>query len=560
MDRNSINRTIASLAAFCLAVSAVAPPTARGQGGNYARSTAIVYNKNVPGSKDLADFYATSRNIPKAHLIGLNCPKDEAISRGAYEADIKQALRTQFTNRGWWKLKATPASGVQAVENQIRLLVLMHGMPLTIKHEETAAPAPPAAGKPAPAGVQKQMKTNAASVDSELTLLGAFSMPTAGYLNNPYFKKNQPFYLLRVPAMMMVGRIDGPSPKIARRMITDAIEAERTGLWGRAYLDKRGISTGGLALGDAWLTSVEARLRSEGIPVVVDSGGDRFPLNYPMDDAALYFGWYSAHRDGPLLNKAFRFRTGAVACHIHSFSAQSIRTATAHWVGPLLDRGAAAALGNVAEPFLHATAHLDIFTDRLLDGYTLAESAHMATPFLSWMTMVAGDPLYRPYYRFSVFDKDNYSKDSDRDWKAVRLAVKRWAQTEPVTLKKKLMEAAVALSSGVIFEELALRAFTAKETGEANVYLKSAMDFYRKPSDKIRIALHQAASLERAAGKDAAATFLDAMLKKYPTAPEASAIKLKLLKLKPAASAPRKPAPKPAPVPKARPHKVKAVS
>ena len=67
-----------------------------------------------------------------------------------------------------------------------------------------------------------------------------------------------------------------------------------------------------------------------------------------------------------------------------------MRSETSEWRGPLLDRGAAAVLGNTWEPYLALTCHLDVFLDRLLKGYTLAEAAWMGTPALSWMTLVLG--------------------------------------------------------------------------------------------------------------------------------------------------------------------------
>ena len=41
--------------------------------------------------------------------------------------------------------------------------------------------------------------------------------------------------------VMMVARLDGPSPEIAMRLVDQAMEAEREGLWGRAYFDSRGF-------------------------------------------------------------------------------------------------------------------------------------------------------------------------------------------------------------------------------------------------------------------------------------------------------------------------------
>jgi hypothetical protein len=66
-------------------------------------------------------------------------------------------------------------------------------------------------------------------------------------------------------------------------------------------------------------------------------------------------------------------------------------------VAPLVTRGAAATTGNVYEPYLDLTPHLDVLNERLLQGFTFAESVYMSLKVLSWMTTVVGDPLYRPF-------------------------------------------------------------------------------------------------------------------------------------------------------------------
>src|SRR5207253_3509638 len=100
----------------------------------------------------------------------------------------------------------------------------------------------------------------------------------------------------------------------------------------------------------------------------------------------------------------FRFVPGAIAVHIHSFSANTLRDPNANWVGPLVSHGAAASVGNVYEPYLQLTAHLNILNDRLLHGFTFAESAYSSIEALSWMSVMVGDPLYRPYLAWLQLD------------------------------------------------------------------------------------------------------------------------------------------------------------
>ena len=123
-----------------------------------------------------------------------------------------------------------------------------------------------------------------------------------------------------------------------------------------------------------------------------------------MTDCALYYGWYAGSVAGPFIQSDFRFVPGAIAVHIHSFSASTLRDPGGGWVGPLLTKGAAASLGNVYEPYLQFTSHLDMFNDRLLHGFTFAESAYMSTRAVSWMSVMVGDPLYRPFASWNQID------------------------------------------------------------------------------------------------------------------------------------------------------------
>ena len=53
-------------------------------------------------------------------------------------------------------------------------------------------------------------------------------------------------------------------------MITDAIETEKNGLWGRAYVDGAHNTAGGLEVGDRWMSEIVEQLHKVGVPVVFD--------------------------------------------------------------------------------------------------------------------------------------------------------------------------------------------------------------------------------------------------------------------------------------------------
>ena len=252
-----------------------------------------------------------------------------------------------------------------------------------------------------------------------------------------------------------------------------------------------------------------------------------------MEHAALYFGWYSENVDGPFLGPDFRFLPGAVACHLHSFSAETLRSETDHWAGPLLALGASGVLGNVTEPYLTATHHFDHFTDRLLKGYTLVESAYMSIPTLSWMGVVVGDPLYRPYEAWNRFERDSYSKDGNVDLKVLRLATKRWAQDDPKQFHLELAKAAKELNSGRILEAMALAASNRGDFEDASVWFQQALDNFQSAQDQFRVQLHRVELARRLGRNDEAVVILKELAGLEGSNPSALAAKEVLTQLRP---------------------------
>ena len=337
-------------------------------------ATLVLFNSNDPDSRILAKYYAGKRNIPPAQVVGLDCPVREEIQRSEYETMIADPLRKLFRSRGWWTMGVDYIGKPAVNSSTIRYVAIMRGMPLKI----AADPALPVVEFVR--GLPKEIATrNDASVDSELATLGMTVPSPYGIIPNPYFRRFTPILEDPVYAgLLLPARLDGPTPVIVRAMIDDSLAAEREGLYGWSYVDGRGITSGGYAEGDQWMGNLAISMRGQGLPVIFDNAPPTFPEGYPVTDAAVYYGWYSGAVDGPFAGSAFRFRRGAVAVHIHSFSAATLLSSTSNWCGPLLARGAAATLGNVYEPYLSLTANLDIFQDRLMAGFTLAESGWMS--------------------------------------------------------------------------------------------------------------------------------------------------------------------------------------
>ncbi len=350
----------------------------------------VVYNADSSRSEQCARAYCARRSVPKSQCVGLTgLPKTQDISRGDFDAKLRYPLLLQARQKSW----SLPVAQHQGLK-PVLAMVLMPDIPLRVKEEQV------------PGKKQGILLQNCASVDSELMLLGA-NYSTTGPLQNPFFNKDAALESAR-PTVLAVTRIDAPDDTTIRRMIQFPAEVERRGLWGWTVVDQGGP----YAQGDEWFSAIARKARQNGQPLFHEESRATLAATFPlMQETAVYFGWYAHPANGPFHPEShadFRFAPGAVAVHLHSYSGTSVKNASS-WIGALLQRGAAVTAGNVYEPTLGGCLKFDVFYDRLLKGYSVAEASLMATPFLSWQGVVLGDPLYRPY---AVLKRNGGSRDN----------------------------------------------------------------------------------------------------------------------------------------------------
>lgn len=357
-----------------------------------ASRVVILANSDDPESVQLAHYYAQKRGIPSANILALAMPAAEAISWRQFVDTVFNPLQSELVRRQWLDaigMDLTDGVGRKKyviAGHKISYLVVCRGVPLKVVNDPLLpAEAIPAAANPA-------FKTNAASVDGEIALAALSNPPLIAFVPNPLFNNERPT-ALQLNQIIKVSRLDGPTLADARRLIDQAIEVETTGLIGRSYVDIGGPH----AAGDRWLDESAKQLAALHFDGDVDRAGGMLPSWARCDAPALYFGWYAGALNGPFAQEGFRFPPGAVALHIHSFSADTLRSTTQGWVGPLVARGVTATFGNVTEPYLELTHQPQLILKALARGDTLGDAAAYAVPVYSWQAMAVGDPLYRPF-------------------------------------------------------------------------------------------------------------------------------------------------------------------
>lgn len=370
---------------FLLTVARAAPD-------DLAARTVILVNSRQPESVALGEFYAAKRGIPPTNLVALPLPAEETITWRTFVDYVWQPLQDELLRRGWLegflsdKLDALGRRRSAVTGHRLAYLVVCRGTPLRIDHDPTTF------DERVAARLQKEFRTTAASVDSELALLAQNNPPSLGPLPNPLFNAPRTSEVSS-ELVVKVARLDGPSDRAARNLVTSALEAEHQGLIGRYYVDLGGPHSNG----DRWLEATRDQLTDLGYFGDVQNGSGTFSATDRFDAPVLYFGWYTGTADGPFVRPEFRFPPGAIALHIHSYSAATLRSEKDNWCGPLVAHGVTATFGNVYEPYLEFTIRPQLLLAELALGKTLGDAAYFATPALSWQTIVIGDPLYRPF-------------------------------------------------------------------------------------------------------------------------------------------------------------------
>jgi uncharacterized protein (TIGR03790 family) len=350
-----------------------------------AANVLVVSNRASAASETIARYYVEHRGISQTNVCAIMTAVSESITRATYDSQIESPI--------WQCIAAARA------HDRILYIVLTKDVPLRIS------------------GTGGRTGTNA-SVDSELTLLyrrrTGQGVPVPGFIPNPYFAGTMPIANLqpfshRAQDIYLVTRLDGYTVQDAISLIDKAASAAARG---RFILDERAalVDPGG----DRFLRAAAERLRSQGLDDRVTLDESKQALTNQAD----VLGYYSWGSNDPAIRTRhleMAFVPGALAGMFVSTDARTFKEPPRSWtpsddarngvfggshqslMADLIRDGVTGAAGHVDEPYLDATIRPDILFPAYVSGRNLAESYYAAMPYLSWQTIIIGDPLCAPF-------------------------------------------------------------------------------------------------------------------------------------------------------------------
>lgn len=340
--------------------------------GQAPDSVLIVVNQTSGLSRKIGEYYAERRRIPASNICRLNASADEEISRSEFDDQIARPIQNYL--RG------------HKVTEKVLYIVTTAGVPLKVRGN-------------------LGMSAEAASVDSELTLLyfdlHGRAHPLPAGIANPFFGKTNAQFRHPDFPIYLVTRLAGFDFDDVKGLIDRALVASNRG---KFVIDLKGSDN---TLGNKWLLQAAQQLPRD--RVILDNS--RTVLEQEADVIA-YASWGSNDPDRKQRHLGFHWLPGAIMTEYVSTNARTFARPPDDWnigawgnakatfagspqslTADYIHDGVTGASGHVYEPYLQFTPRPNILLPAYYGGRNLAESYYLAIPMLSWMNIVVGDPL-----------------------------------------------------------------------------------------------------------------------------------------------------------------------
>lgn len=364
----------------------------------------LVYNKNSPISKSIADDYAEKRKVK--NVLPIQCVDsalktgDETVPLAVYAESIDKPIRDYLSSH-----------------QEIQFIVLTKGVPIRISGAETGE-------RPDDSAPDTPLNT---CVDNHLAAMDYKQIPGALKIkitgsgatglgwSNRYWNASEPFSHSKFGGYL-VTRLDGYTQADAKALVTRALAAEQGLGGGKVLLDVQPIFGLGnkadqpapiqgtvIVRESAWsdynadMRKAHDLLKGRGIPDELDLTEEFIGRRSNLSG---YFSWGSNDRKfSAQAYQSLTFAPGSIADTAVSTSGRTFLPTRGgqSLLVDLISHGLTCGKGYTDEPLLQANASPTILLDRYTSGYTMAESFYAASHFVGWQDIIIGDPLCCPY-------------------------------------------------------------------------------------------------------------------------------------------------------------------
>ena len=334
----------------------------------------LVVNRNSPISRQIADYYRPRRSVPVRNVCTIDTTSQEEIQWNVYEQQIEKPIGDCLKQKG--------------LVEQVLYIVTTMGVPLKVD------------------GPGSGQLSEHASLDSELALLYSklkgVHYERMGGVPNPFYMRRDAAFRHPTFPIYLVTRLAAYDFADVKGLIDRSLIARNRG---KFVLD---LNNAKQQPGNDWLRTA-AMLLPRG-RVVLDET-ERPVTN--QTDVIGYSSWGTndASRE-TRRSMGFQWLPGAIVSEFVSTSARTFKRPPDNWtpkgwddqahmfggssqglIGDLIHEGVTGISGNTYEPYLNACARPDYLLPAYNQGRNLAESYYLSLIYLSWQSVIVGDPL-----------------------------------------------------------------------------------------------------------------------------------------------------------------------
>jgi uncharacterized protein (TIGR03790 family) len=188
------------------------------QGADPGSEVVVIYNRRMPESRQVAEHYASRRQVPANQVWSFDLPTGEAMTREEYRELLQEPLLKRLETEKLFQFEneVIPATRAEAGDvirkvaiTRIRYAALCYGVPVKILRDTNLV-------ERGEDKVRVELRRNEAAVDSELACLPLVGRkyPLFGPLPNPFYCTTNAQAMHPANGLLLVTRLDGPTAEI----------------------------------------------------------------------------------------------------------------------------------------------------------------------------------------------------------------------------------------------------------------------------------------------------------------------------------------------------------